>query len=277
MALAHHLVPRMESLPAISGGEIMLLLSWNVNGIRAVYKKGFLEWLQKDSPDILCLQETKATADQIPREIRNPTGYHAYFTSGEKKGYGGVGLLSKTKPLELWTSMDIEGFDDEGRAIVADYGDFILYNVYFPNGKASAERLAYKLKFYDLFLEQMDLVKSEGKGLVICGDINTAHKEIDLARPKQNEKISGFLPEERAWMDKFVSHGFVDTFRLFQKEGGHYSWWDLKSRARERNVGWRIDYFFVSQSLVDRVRSAFILRDVMGSDHCPVGIEFHDG
>jgi exodeoxyribonuclease-3 len=167
----------------------------------------------------------------------------------------------------------MEGFDDEHRAIVADYEDFMLFNIYFPNGKASQERLEYKLKFYDLFLDLVDRLKAEGRRIVICGDINTAHKEIDLARPKQNEKISGFLPVERAWMDRLVEHGFADTFRMFHPVGGHYSWWDLKTRARERNVGWRIDYFFVSENLKDRVRSGFILQEVTGADHCPVGIE----
>ena len=163
--------------------------------------------------------------------------------------------------------------DDEHRAIVADYGDFLLFNVYFPNGKASRERLEYKLRFYDLFLDHIDQLKAKGRKIVICGDINTAHKEIDLARPKANEKISGFLPEERAWMDRLVDHGFLDTFRIFHPEEGHYSWWDLKTRARERNVGWRIDYFFISANLKDGIRSAFILKEVKGADHCPVGIE----
>jgi exodeoxyribonuclease-3 len=159
---------------------------------------------------------------------------------------------------------------------VADYGRFILFNIYFPNGKASKERLQYKLKFYDLFLEMIDHLFAEGRKIVICGDLNTAHKEIDLARPTQNEKISGFLPVERAWMDKLVAHGFLDTFRIFNQEGENYSWWDLKTKARERNVGWRIDYFFISDNMKDKIKSAFILADVTGSDHCPVGIEIVD-
>lgn len=249
------------------------ILSWNVNGLRAVHKKGFLEMLLKDEPDILCVQETKSKEDQIPAQVKSIPGYHTYFSSGHKKGYGGVGLFTRKKPLSVKFSLEIDGFDDESRAIVADYGSFILFNVYFPNGKASKERLEYKLKFYDLFLEHVDHLLAEGHGIVICGDVNTAHTELDIARPKRNEKISGFLPVERAWMDKFVSHGFLDTFRIFNKEGGNYSWWDLKTKSRERNVGWRIDYFFVSDNLRDRIKSAFIMTEVLGSDHCPVGIE----
>ena len=249
------------------------LLSWNVNGLRAAVKKGFVDWMMRDSPDVLCLQETKVAEDQVPDQLKSLPGYHSYFNSGARKGRDGVALFSRTPPLAVKNSLEIAGLDDESRAIVADYGQFLLYNVYFPNGKASAERLAYKLRFYDLFLEQIDRLRSQGKRIVICGDINTAHKEIDLARPKANEKISGFLPAERAWMDRLVESGFVDTFRIFHPEAENYSWWDLKSRARERNVGWRIDYFFVSQNLVQSVQSAFILKEVMGADHCPVGIE----
>jgi exodeoxyribonuclease-3 len=249
------------------------ILSWNVNGLRAIYGKGFLEWLQKEMPDILCLQETKARADQVPPELKNIPGYCSFFSSGDKKGYGGVGLFSRERPKSLRFSLDIDGFDDEHRTIVADWGDFLIFNVYFPNGKASKERLEYKLKFYDRFLDLMDRHLAEGRSILICGDVNTAHKEIDLARPKQNERISGFLPEERAWMDRLVGHGFVDTFRIFHPEGGYYSWWDLKTKARERNVGWRIDYFFASERLGNSVKSAFILKEVPGSDHCPVGIE----
>jgi exodeoxyribonuclease-3 len=249
------------------------ILSWNVNGLRALHKKGFMSWLKEEGPDILCLQETKAREDQLPSGIKNIPGYHSYFLSGDRAGYGGVALFSKEKPVALQKTLGWNGFDDEGRAIVADYGDFLLFNVYFPNGKASKERLQYKLEFYDRFLETIDGLKDDGRAVIFCGDVNTAHKTIDLARPKQNEKISGFLPVERAWIDKVIEHGFLDTFRIFEPDGGHYSWWDLKTRARERNVGWRIDYFFVSRNLEDRVKSAFILKDVTGSDHCPVGIE----
>ncbi|NYT02356.1 MAG: exodeoxyribonuclease III [Methanosarcinales archaeon] len=248
------------------------MLSWNVNGIRAVHRKGFLDWVKADGPDILCLQEIKAKEGQIPRAVRHLEGYRAYFVSGDRAGYGGVALFTRTEPSEVRTGLGIPGFDDEGRAIVADYGDFILYDVYFPNGKASPERLDYKMRFYEAFLDHVGGLLDQGKKIVICGDVNTAHQEIDLARPGPNRKFSGFLPLEREWMDRLVSRGFLDSFRMFHSEGGHYSWWDLKSRARERNVGWRIDYFFVSRNLQDQVESAFILNEVQGSDHCPVGI-----
>ncbi len=249
------------------------LLSWNVNGLRAIYKKGFVDWLKNDIHDVLCLQETKAAADQVPPELKNMPGYFAYFSSSERKGRNGVALFTKIEPLSVKYTLGIEGFDDEHRAIVADYGEFLLFNVYFPNGKASQERLEYKLRFYDIFLEHIDRLKAEGRKIVICGDINTAHKEIDLARPKANEKISGFLPEERAWMDRLVDKGFIDTFRIFHAEGENYTWWSPLTRARERNIGWRIDYFFVSENLQKAVQSAFILKGVTGADHCPVGME----
>ncbi len=248
------------------------LLSWNVNGIRAVYKKGFYQWFVSEKPNILCLQETKATADQFPNELKNVEGYNAYFVEAEKKGYSGVALYSKVKPEKIETGFGIERFDTEGRILIAYYDAFVLYNIYFPNGKASKERLQYKMDFYDAFLEHAEKVRKKGKSIVLCGDVNTAHAEIDLARPKENENVSGFLPQERAWIDRFIAHGYTDTFRLFVKEGGHYSWWDYKTKARERNIGWRIDYFFVSNDLIPHVKDAFILATVEGSDHCPVGI-----
>ena len=251
----------------------MRILSWNVNGLRAIYKKGFVDWLIKDRPDVLCLQEIKAAADQMPAELKELPGYLTYFSPGTRKGRDGVALFTRTEPLSLEYSLGFEGLDDEQRAIIADYRDFLLFNVYFPNGKASKERLSYKMRFYELFLDLMERLLAEGRNIVICGDVNTAHKEIDLARPKANEKVSGFLPEERAWIDRLLEHGFLDTFRIFHSEGERYSFWDTKTRARERNVGWRIDYFFVTEGMRDRVKSAFILDDIYGSDHCPVGIE----
>ena len=252
-------------------------LSWNVNGLRAVHKKGFLEWLAKEHPDILCLQETKATEDQLPASLRNMDEYHTFFSSPERKGYSGVALYTKTKPDRVSYGFGIEQFDKEGRTIIADYKDFVLFNVYFPNGKSSNERLKYKLEFYDAFLRFVDEIKKEGRDIVVCGDVNTAHKEIDLARPKANEKISGFLPEERAWIDQFLGQGYVDIFRMFNDKPQQYTWWDMMTRARERNVGWRIDYFFVNQQFASRVKNAYILPDVMGSDHCPVGLDFDVG
>ncbi len=221
----------------------MRMLSWNVNGLRAVLGKGFVEWLKKEQPDVLCLQETKLAAGQIPESLTQLRGYQIFFAAGERPGYSGVALFTRRVPLSVRPGFGVERFDVEGRTQVADYGDFVLYNVYFPNGKASPERLRFKMEFYEAFLHHVKGVRAAGRQMVVCGDVNTAHKEIDLARPKENEKVSGFLPEEREWIDRFLAAGFVDTFRLFTSEGGHYSWWDYKSRARERNVGWRIDYF----------------------------------
>jgi exodeoxyribonuclease-3 len=250
------------------------LLSWNVNGIRAIQKKGFIDWVLKENPDVLCLQETKAHPEQLSEELLNIAGYKSYFSSSiVKKGYSGVAIYTKQEPIKVEHGFGIPRFDDEGRIIVAEYKNFVLINIYYPNGKASDDRLKYKMDFYNTFLSYSEDLKSKGKKLVICGDVNTAHKEIDLARPKENEKISGFLPIEREWMDKFFAHGYVDTFRMFNSEPENYTWWDQVTHSRERNVGWRIDYFFVSGNFKKNVKDAFILPDVMGSDHCPVGVE----
>ncbi len=248
------------------------LLSWNVNGIRAIKGKGFLDWFYKESPDIICLQETKAHLDQLDADLKEPAGYHTCWNYPERKGYSGVAVFTKEKPLDVRYDFGDSGLDPEGRVIVAEYPEFTLFDIYFPNGKSGPERLNYKMTFYETFLRYADSLKDAGKKLVICGDVNTAHNEIDLARPKENSKISGFLPEERAWMDRFFDHGYVDTFRHFNKEPEHYTWWDMKSGARARNVGWRLDYFFVSENLLPSVKQAFIMPGVMGSDHCPVGI-----
>ncbi|MFC1901538.1 exodeoxyribonuclease III [Chloroflexota bacterium] len=248
------------------------LLCWNVNGIRAIKGKGFLEWLSGESPDIILLQETKAHPEQLDAELKEPPGYHTYWNHPERKGYSGVAIFTREEPLGVQYEFGAAGPDMEGRAIIAEYPAFTLLNIYFPNGKKDESRLRYKMDFYEAFLQFADTLKGRGKELVICGDFNTAHHEIDLARPKENAGISGFLPEERAWMDKFVAHGYADTFRHFHQEPKQYTWWDLKSRARERNVGWRIDYFFVSENLLPSVKKAFILPEVTGSDHCPLGI-----
>jgi exodeoxyribonuclease-3 len=249
------------------------LLSWNVNGLRAVYRKGFLDWFRAERPSILCLQETKAAKEQLPEELKNVEGYQMYHVAAVKKGYSGVALFTDTEPRDVKTGIGIRKFDAEGRVVIAEFDQFTLFDVYFPNGKISKERLKYKMDFYDAFLSYVDRLRRRGKRLVICGDVNTAHKEIDLARPKENSKISGFLPEERAWIDKFIARGFIDTFRLVNSEAGHYTWWDFKTRARERDVGWRIDYFFVTENMRRNLKAAFIKKDVMGSDHCPVGID----
>ena len=252
----------------------MRLISWNVNGIRAVHKKGlFLGWLDEERPDVLCLQETKAHESQLPEALTKVEGYSSWFSTPERKGYSGVALYTKEDPRNVSFGLGVERFDNEGRTVVADFDDFVLLGIYFPNGKRSAERLRYKMEFYDAFLDYVENLRREGRNVVVCGDVNTAHKEIDLARPKENEKISGFLPEERAWMDTFLEHGYVDTFRQFNQEPGNYSWWDQMTRARDRNVGWRIDYFFTDADFASNLTDGFILPDVMGSDHCPVGIE----
>jgi exodeoxyribonuclease-3 len=251
----------------------MRLISWNVNGIRAIAKKGFLDWLKTDKPDVLCLQETKARPEQVPGNIMEPRGYRTYWNTAEKKGYSGVATYTKTKPLSVLKGFGIEKFDSEGRNLMLEFEDFFLFNIYFPNGKASLERLRFKLSFYDAFLDLAQSLRDGGKGIVLCGDVNTAHKPMDLSHPRENEDVSGFLPVERKWIDKLIKKGYADTFRHFNREPYNYTWWDYKTRARERNIGWRIDYFFVSAELLPRLKDAFILTDVTGSDHCPIGVE----
>lgn len=254
------------------------LLSWNVNGFRAVVKKGFWDFLKKESPDILCLQETKANPDQLEEIVSDTKGYIMYWAyPAEKKGYSGTAIFTKDEPKKLEYDFPEDKVEIEGRMVLAEYQGFTLMNIYFPNGGMGPERLKYKMDFYDVFLDYADSLVKAGKKLVICGDVNTAHKEIDLARPKENVNRTGFLPEERAWMDKLVSHGYVDTFRHFHKEPNQYTYWDMKTGARLRNVGWRIDYFFVSENLLPNITSAFILPEVMGSDHCPIGITLKTG
>ncbi len=250
----------------------MKYVSWNVNGLRAAHKKGFLEWFYETSPDVLGLQETKAEAIQLPEEVRSPRGYFAYFSHSKgRKGYSGVALYSKTKPDKVEYGIGIPGFDDEGRVVIGHFGYLVFLNVYFPNGGGGPVRLQYKLEFYDAFLLFVEKLRKQGKEVIFCGDVNTAHEEIDLARPKANEQNTGFLPEERAWIDELINHGYVDTFRHFYpRKVEAYSYWDMKTAARERNVGWRIDYFFVAPELVSKIKSAGISENVYGSDHCPV-------
>jgi exodeoxyribonuclease III len=248
-----------------------------VNGVRAVLKKGFWDWFETESPDILCLQETKAQPDDLHDGILEPPGYHAVWNSAERKGYSGVVTFSKEKPKSVALGIGVPKFDMEGRVIRTEHDGFDLLNVYFPNGTSGPERLQYKMDFYDAFLEHCESLRSEGKKLVIAGDVNTAHKPIDLKNAKANEKNSGFLPEERAWIDKFVAHGYVDTLRINHPEPDQYTWWTYRANARQRNIGWRIDYFFVTEDLVTKVEDAFIQPEVMGSDHCPVGLEIRAG
>lgn len=252
----------------------MRLISWNVNGVRAAERKGFLDWLQADNADVVCLQETKAHEDQLSDALKSPDGYTTWWHLGERKGYSGVGVFSKKNDIEVTTDFGSENIlSHEGRTIMVDYGDFVLFNIYFPNGKKNKERLQYKLDFYDSFLQKVKSLIEDGREVIVCGDVNTAHKEIDLARPEPNRKVSGFLPEECAWLDQFEEAGLVDTFREFESGPNFYTWWDMKTRARDRNVGWRIDYFYITPGLRSKLKDAFILSDVMGSDHCPIGIE----
>lgn len=250
---------------------MLKLISWNVNGIRASHKKGFLDILAQINPDVMCLQETKAHHNQLPKELTDPQGYFTYWSEAERKGYSGTAVFTKVKPLNFYTGFGIKKFDAEGRICGLEFEDYNLLNIYFPNGAASEERLRFKLEFYDAFLKFATKLSAK-KPLVVCGDVNTAHKEIDLSRPKANEGTSGFLPVERAWLDKFMLK-FDDTFRLFNQDGENYTWWDVKTRSRERNVGWRLDYFLIDKKNSALVKDAFILLEVMGSDHCPVGIK----
>ncbi len=251
---------------------ILTLLSWNVNGMRAIHKKGFLTWLAEANPDILCLQETKCDAPQLPAEVAYPAGYHTFwYCPNIKKGYSGTALLSREAPLSV--QLGLPEFDQEGRTIIAEYPTFTLINCYFPNGGRDHSRVPFKLTFYEAFLNKCQELRAQGHIVIFCGDVNTTHREIDLAHPKANQKTTGFLPEERAWLDRIVETGYVDTLRHFYPNlKGQYTWWSMVTRARERNVGWRLDYFFIAKEGLDRVDDAFILPQVMGSDHCPVGI-----
>lgn len=251
----------------------MKLISWNVNGVRAAVKKGFLDWIAEENPDILSIQETKAHVVQLTSDIVHPQGYMGVWSEAEKKGYSGTASFFKEKPLFTQSNFEEAWLDEEGRVVLSEHENFYLFNVYFPNGGRSKERLVYKLDFYDRFLNYIESYRKKGKGIIVCGDVNTAHHEIDLARPKENEKVSGFMPVEREWLDRLVKHGYHDTFRLFEEKGEHYTWWDMKTRARDRNVGWRIDYFWVSDELRERVKGAGIMSDVLGSDHAPVWID----
>lgn len=248
------------------------ILSWNVNGVRAALKKGFLDWIQKESPDVICLQEIKAQVHQLPPELLQIPGYESHWNPAMRPGYSGVALITRKKPLSVFKGFGVSRFDDEGRVIGAEFPEFTLINIYFPNGQSNADRLQYKLDFYDESLKFFKALQKKGKKLVVCGDYNTAHHPIDLAHPKENEKTSGFLAIERAWLDQLCSHGFLDTFRIFNDKPDQYSWWDLRTRSRERNVGWRIDYHFVSGDLKSSLKDAFIQPHVTGSDHCPVGL-----
>ena len=250
----------------------MNIFSWNVNGIRAVKKKGFLDFVSDYSPDILCLQETKAHVEQLGDDLLNIPGYLSIFDSPKyKKGYSGVAIYTKKEPLNISTTLHSDqDLDDEGRTLIAEYDKFILLNFYFPNGQMNDTRLDYKFRFHDAAYDMFLKLKRKKKNIIICGDYNIAHNEIDLKHPKPNENTSGFLRIERDWLDKFQKKGFVDTFRYFYPDEVKYSWWTYMRNARQNNAGWRIDYFWVSQ--IDKIKDAQIHNDVFGSDHCPVSI-----
>ncbi|MEO6695506.1 MAG: exodeoxyribonuclease III [Ignavibacteria bacterium] len=249
------------------------IFSWNVNGIRAIQNKGFMNWFENHGGDIICLQETKAQPEQIEDSLKNISGFSSHWFSAQKKGYSSVAIYSKPEPLNIKNGFDNSLFDSEGRVMFAEYEKFVLANVYFPNGGRGPERVNYKLDFYDELFFYLEKYYRDRKGIIVVGDFNTAHKEIDLAQPKKYSRSSGFLPEERMWIDRLVNLGYVDVFRNFNKEPNQYTYWDQVTFARERNDGWRIDYFMVSEDIVSNIKEAKIFPEVMGSDHCPISIK----
>lgn len=251
------------------------LVSWNINGIRAAERKGFLDFLQQNEFDIVGVQETKVHDPNmlLSEKLRAPAGYTSVWNSAtERKGYSGVAIFTQLKPKMVTDDFGKNLLSTEGRVLMCEYEGFTLLNIYFPNGGGEDHRLQYKLEFFKQFLAYVKKLKSEGHKVIFCGDVNVAHHEIDLARPKENVNSIGFLPQERAWLDEFEQAGFVDTYRHFYPDKVTYSWWDQKTRARDRNVGWRLDYFWVDKALLPKVKEAFILTEVLGSDHAPVGI-----
>ena len=250
----------------------MKLYSWNVNGIRAAEKKGLVDWIKSEQPDVLGIQELKATEDQLPDTLKQIDGYHAFFNPAERKGYSGTAVYYKEEPLNIHTGLSDDRFNHEGRTIVMEYPDFTLYNIYFPNGGQGDDRLQFKMDFYDCFQKDVNALVAEGKRVIVCGDVNTAHTEIDLKNPKSNAKRSGFLPIEREWVTQFLNDGYIDTYRYFYPDQIEYSWWSYRFNARANNAGWRIDYFFASDNAKDLLEDAAIHTDVMGSDHCPISL-----
>jgi exodeoxyribonuclease III len=267
----------------------MKIITWNVNGYRSItgqnpskrYDKvskdnKLFAYIEIEKPDIICLQETKADESQIDDNLKAPEGYTGFYHScKETKGYSGVATFTKIKPKSVNMEIGVEKFDDEGRVIELEFDKFILFNIYFPKGYAASERLDYKLEFYDRLFAFIKKPKYKNKKIIICGDYNTAHKEIDLARPGENHGTSGFMPVERVKLDWMVENGFIDTFREFSQETGVYSWWSQRGRARDNNVGWRIDYHFVTANLKDKLINCTYQPDIMGSDHCPVVLEIN--
>ncbi len=253
----------------------MKILCWNVNGLRAIAKKGFLDWLEREKADIVCLQETKLDNGSLPDDLVSPHGYTSYWAdSTVRKGYSGVAIYSKIPHARCEVGLGIPRFDDEGRTLILTTDAFTLITGYFPNGGEDLSRVPYKLAYSDAVLAKAEALHKKGQPLIICGDVNTAHREIDIARPKENAGSTGFLPIERAWVDKLVQAGYVDIFRdRHPNAPHHYTWWSYRANARPKNIGWRIDYFFVSPDLTAKVDKAYIQKDVAGSDHCPIGLE----
>ncbi len=257
------------------GKKTYKLVSWNVNGLRAVLKKNFLEFFQLIKPDVLAIQEIKLQEHQLTAEMTEINDYKPHWSfASTKKGYSGVGVYTRIDPVSVSQGIGIDKFDEEGRILQLDFNDFIFFNIYFPNGQMSDERLQYKLDFYAAFFDYTDKLKKNKKSIVISGDFNTAHNDIDLKNPGPNSKRSGFLPIERKVLDDILSRGYVDTFRFLYPDRVKYSWWSYRFNARKNNAGWRIDYFFVTQDVIDNgwLKTAFIDNEVLGSDHCPVGI-----
>ena len=256
--------------------QALRVLSWNINGLRAAANKGFGAWLGDSGAAIVGVQEIRARVEQLPEELRDPSDWHAHYVSAERPGYAGVGLFARQAPDKHEPRLGIERFDVEGRVQIARFGRLTIVNAYFPNGNGrdrDNSRVPYKLDFYRAVFDMIQRRRRAGQRILVMGDFNTAHAEIDLARPKQNKKTSGFLTEEREELDRWLAAGWLDSFRLFQPEGGHYSWWSQRGTARERNVGWRIDYILASPNLRPFLRDAFIFPEVMGSDHAPVGVD----